>query len=169
MFILCWGDCIVATIFMSWWGKCIILRCIWTIEEIMMHVMWFWGRNRPYVLNRDSYVLWEYFIKNCILGKVSSMPELCLTKVIWGSCLVRYLLEYYPYVLTSNDMSKCWELLPKGISNPFSVYGRIFVDGETWILEIDHEWDGGYGCVITQTSRNLSLIVVLRRHVSWRC
>jgi len=44
----------------------------------------------------------------------------------WVPCLVEYLPEYHPYILTLNDMSKCWELLPRRISNPFSAYGIKF-------------------------------------------
>lgn len=36
----------------------------------------------------------------------------------------------------------------------------IVVDDETQILKTDHERDDGYKCVIAQTSRNLSFVVV---------
>ena len=59
------------------------------------------------------------------------MLELRLTKMIWGSRLVGYLSKYHPYILTSNDVLKCWELILKRFSD-FSVYmGWIVVDGET--------------------------------------
>jgi len=29
--------------------------------------------------------------------------------------------------------------------------GWIIVEGETWILETNHEWDGGYECVEPKT------------------
>jgi len=46
-------------------------------------------------------------LKNAILGRVSSMPELRLTKATRGSRLVGYIPEYHPYVLTSNSMLRC--------------------------------------------------------------
>ena len=56
-----------------------------------------------------NYILWEdllLLLENGILGKVSFMLELCLTKATWRSRLVGYLPNYPPYVLTSNDMSR---------------------------------------------------------------
>ena len=61
-------------------------------------------------------------VRNDILRKLCSMTELLLTKATQGSCLMGYLLEYHPYVLTSNDMSRCSILLLRGISDLFSTY-----------------------------------------------
>ena len=48
---------------------------------------------------------------------------------------------------------------PKRFSD-FLVYMEwVIVDGETWILETDHEWDGGYIGVVPKTSSNLSVVV----------
>ena len=42
---------------------------------------------------------------------------------------------------------------PIGFSE-FSLYMRwIIIDGETWILETDHEWDGEYGCAVPKTMK----------------
>ena len=41
-------------------------------------------------------------LENDIHGRVSSMSKLHLTKATWESCLVGYLFEYHPYVLTLN-------------------------------------------------------------------
>ena len=83
-------------------------------------------------------------LENSILGRVSSIQNSALLKWPGGSCLVGYLPEYHSYVLTLNGMSECWELLPKRFSEFLVYIGWVVVDGETWIFEIDHDWEGGY-------------------------
>ena len=99
-------------------------------------------------------------LEDGILGRVSCMIELHLIKVTWGSHLIGHLPEYHPYVLTSNDISKCWELLLRRISDPFSVCGMDCC--WWWNLDPwDKPWVGWWvWFLLPQTSRNLSLVVV---------
>ena len=83
-----------------------------------------------------SFEMFLLLLGNFILGRVIFMPGLCLTKATWGSLLVGYLLEYHLYVLNLNDILRCWELIPRGISDLLMYMRWIIVDGETWILEI---------------------------------
>ena len=63
--------------------------------------------NHPYILEGLAISFGNIFLllKNGILGTMSFMLELCLTKETQGSHQERYLSKYHPYVLTLNDMS----------------------------------------------------------------
>ena len=60
------------------------IRCVWTIDEMVIGVMWFWCWVRPYMLVRVGSILWKVFF-------------LCWKGYAWDDEFhTRTLMQYYP-------------------------------------------------------------------------